>query len=241
MLTRLDKIIVSRGIAASRTRARDMILSGKISIRNQVITNPTREFDQSIEIEVLSPDIPWVSRAALKLVRALDEFKVDVKDKIALDIGASTGGFTQVLLERGASHVYAIDVGHYQLHSDLSYDPRVTSREGTHIKDVIKSDFELAPTIIVIDVSFISLEKVLDKASELLDTHGDIVALIKPQFEVGKENIGKGVVKDPELHKAVLEKITNLGRSLKFKINGPIESPIEGGDGNLEFLIHLYR
>ncbi len=241
MLVRLDKILVNTGIAASRARAQDMITSGKISVRNQVITNTKREFEHNIEIVVLSPDIPWVSRAALKLVRALHEFKIDVKDKVALDIGASTGGFTQVLLENGAKHVYAIDVGRYQMHDSLNYDSRITSREGVHIKDVEIEDFETLPSLIVIDVSFISLDKVLPKASELLAKKGDIIALIKPQFEVGKENIGKGIVKDPALHEMVKNKIVDLAKSLKFKIEGPIDSPIEGGDGNIEFLIHLYR
>jgi 23S rRNA (cytidine1920-2'-O)/16S rRNA (cytidine1409-2'-O)-methyltransferase len=241
MLVRLDKILVNNGIAASRARAQDMINSGKISIRNQIITNPKREFENDIEINVISPDIPWVSRAALKLVRALEEFKINPKDKVCLDIGASTGGFTQVLLSNGAKHVYAIDVGRYQFHNSLQSDERITVREGTHIKDVQISDFIDVPSLIVIDISFISLEKVLPKASELLSSHGDIVALIKPQFEVGKENVGKGIIKDPILHKSVCDKISELGKSLGFTVIGPINSPIEGGDGNLEFLIHFKR
>lgn len=241
MLTRLDKILVNNGIAVSRARAQNMILAGKISIRNQIITNPKREFEDDIFVDVISPDIPWVSRSALKLIRAIDEFRVDPNNKICLDIGASTGGFTQVLLSKGAKHVYSIDVGRDQFHKSLVDDDKITVREGTHIKDVEKSDFSEAPSLIVIDISFISLEKVLPKASELLNTHGDIIALIKPQFEVGKQNVGKGIVRDPVLHKSVCEKISEMGKSLGFQVEGPINSPIEGGDGNIEFLIHLKK
>lgn len=241
MLTRLDKILVNNSIAVSRARAQNMIISGKISIRNQIITNPKREFEDDIHIDVISPDIPWVGRAALKLLRAIEEFKINPNRKICLDIGASTGGFTQVLLSKGAKHVYAVDVGKYQFHSSLINDSRITVREGTHIKDVNKSDFIEDPSLIVIDISFISLEKVLPKASELLSTHGDIIALIKPQFEVGKENVGKGIVRDPVLHKSVCDKISEIGKSLGFEVFGPINSPIEGGDGNIEFLIHLKK
>lgn len=241
MPIRLDKLVVDRGFAPSRTRAQAMIEAGKISVNGVVVLNTSRGFAHDAEIVALEPDIPWVSRAALKLVRALDAFAVDPKDRIALDIGASTGGFTEVLLSRGAKHVYAIDVGTSQMHDKLLYDDRITVREGVHIRDVKSEDFAEAPALIVIDVSFISLSIVLPIAAQLLAPKGDIVALIKPQFEVGKENIGKGVVRDPELHKAVRERIALLGKELGFKVHGPIDSPIEGGDGNIEFLIHLSR
>lgn len=241
MRERLDKILVDRGFAASRQRAKEMILSGKIKINDNVITNYKREFEDNSNIIAIEEDIPWVSRAALKLVRALEIFNVEVANRVALDIGSSTGGFTQVLIEKGAKHVYAIDVGTNQFHSKLKSIPNITLREGTHIKDVDISDFTLRPSLIVIDVSFISLEKIIPKAKELMTEHGDIIALIKPQFEVGKENIGKGVVKDPELHKQVCEKIISLSDSLGFKHEDVIESPIHGGDGNIEFLIHMYK
>lgn len=241
MRERLDKILVDRGIAASRQRAKEMILSGKIKINDNVITNYKREFEHNSNVIALEEDIPWVSRAALKLVRALNSFDVNVKDRVALDIGSSTGGFTQVLIENGAKHVYAVDVGTNQFHHKLLDIPNITLREGTHIKDVEVSDFEELPSLVVIDVSFISLEKILPKAKELMTEHGDIIALIKPQFEVGKENVGKGVVKDPELHKMVRDKIIKLSNELGFKHEDIIESPIQGGDGNTEFLIHMYK
>lgn len=241
MLQRLDKIIVEKGFAPSRARAQSMIAAGKVAVNGQVVTNVKREFTEKDEVIALEADIPWVSRAALKLVRALDEFAVDPKDRIVLDIGASTGGFTEVVLSRGARHVYAIDVGTAQFHDKLLYDERITLREGVHIKDVEVSDFEELPSLIVIDVSFISLTKVLPKAAELLAPHGDIIALIKPQFEVGKENIGKGIVRDPALHKSVQANIVQVCKTLGFETHGPIDSPIEGGDGNIEFLIHLSR
>lgn len=241
MPIRLDKLVVDRGFAPSRTRAQAMIEAGKISVNGTVILNTSRGFAHDAEIVALVPDIPWVSRAALKLVRALDAFAVDPKDRIALDIGASTGGFTEVLLSLGAKHVYAVDVGTSQMHDKLLYDDRITVREGVHIRDVKSEDFAEAPSLIVIDVSFISLTIVLPIAAQLLAKKGDIVALIKPQFEVGKENIGKGVVRDPVLHASVRDRIATLGKELGFKVHGPIDSPIEGGDGNIEFLIHLSR
>ncbi len=241
MQTRLDKLVVENGIAPSRARAQAMIESGKITVNDIVVVNSSRMFSEGDMVRALTPDIPWVSRAALKLIHALDHFALDPNGRIALDIGASTGGFTEVLLERGAKHVYAIDVGTNQMHERLINDDRITLREGVHIRDVKREDFDELPSLIVIDVSFISLTKVLPLAQELLAPHGDVVALIKPQFEVGKEHIGKGVVRDPTLHAEVCDRIVGLSQDLGFIVQGPIESPIEGGDGNVEFLIHLSR
>jgi 23S rRNA (cytidine1920-2'-O)/16S rRNA (cytidine1409-2'-O)-methyltransferase len=236
---RLDKALVLRGTVTSRARAQTLIAEGKVSVNGKVEVEPDRTVKADDTILLLEADFPWVSRGGLKLAHALDHWHIDPTGKVALDVGASTGGFTDVLLARGVKKVYALDVGHDQLAAKLKNDPRVANMEGTHIADVLQEHFPLPIDLVVIDVSFISVTKVLPRAKEFLSPHGVVIALVKPQFEVGKQDIGKGVVKDSALHERVLADVTLAAQSAGFRIEGIILSPIEGGDGNKEFLMLL--
>jgi 23S rRNA (cytidine1920-2'-O)/16S rRNA (cytidine1409-2'-O)-methyltransferase len=234
---RLDHALALRGLVLSRTRGETLIANGDVAVNGVPVRVKGFLVGEDDILTLLQEDHAWVSRAALKLICALDNWQVDPKGKVVLDIGASTGGFTEVLLSRGAKKVYALDVGHGQLAEKLVNDPRVVNREGTHVKDLALADFAEPIDLIVIDVSFISLEKVFPKAKELLKKGGILIALIKPQFEVGKEHIGKGVVTDPKLHVNVVERIKESATKLGFLVEGIMESPILGGDGNKEFLL----
>lgn len=236
---RLDKALVLRGLVSSRTRAVLLIKEEKVSVNGSIVIEPDHNVREEDTILLVGEDIPWVSRGGLKLEHALFHWNINVEGKVALDIGASTGGFTDVLLSRGAKKVYALDVGHSQLAEKLKNDPRVVNREGVHIKDVSSSDFLEPLELIVVDVSFISLAHVLPKIKELLTQGGEVILLIKPQFEVGKDFIKKGVIKDPALHLHVLTEIILRAKGLGFVVSEPLPSPILGGDGNKEFLLHL--
>lgn len=238
---RLDKAMVARGFTSSRARGAALIDAGSVFVNGVVCTDRDRQVGEVDEITLTAATLPWVSRAALKLVHALDHWNIEVEDVVALDIGASTGGFTEVLLSRGARKVFAVDVGHDQLAPTVAADPRVISREGVHIKDVGVADFDEQPTLIVVDISFISLTKVLAKIKELTPKAGQVILLVKPQFEVGRASIGKGVVKDAHLHQEATDGVKNLALALGFAVDGPIPSPILGGDGNKEFLLRLIR
>lgn len=235
-VSRLDKELVSRGIVRSRARARVLIEEGGVFVNGIVVIKPDAEITVMDDITLSKEDIPWVSRAGSKLEHALLYWHIDPIGKTVLDIGASTGGFTDVLLSLGAKRVYALDVGHGQLAEKLRNDPRVVNMEGIHITDVSEKDFPDRIEMIVTDVSFISLEKILPKVKELLK-EGVFIALIKPQFEVGRERINKGVVRDPVLHEEVLAHIKNEAAALGFVVDGVTPSPILGGDGNKEFLM----
>jgi len=235
---RLDRALVARGLVSSRARGEALIRDGGVAVNGAVTTDKSFLVGAADAIILLQEDIPWVSRAALKLTHALDHWHIDPKGKVVLDIGASTGGFTEVLLARGARKVYALDVGHGQLASKLLASPKVVNMEGVHIKNVSVKDFAEPIDMIVVDVSFISLEKVLPKTKELLRTGGTLIALIKPQFEVGRERIKKGIVSDSKLHGAVVERIEACATELGFVVEGTIASPILGGDGNKEFLLY---
>ncbi len=238
---RLDKALVLRGLAGSRGRSKELIKEGAVSHNGKVTTDPSEETAEDDIVVLSRNDIPWVSRSALKLLHALDHFTVDVTGKYVVDIGAATGGFTEILLSRGAAHVYALDVGHGQLHERLRADKRVTNMEGVHIKEVKREDFPLKAELVTIDVSFISLTKVLEEAMSLLEKGGRIIALIKPQFEVGKEAINKGLVKDEKLRQRVIAEVALYARSLGLTVSDAEPSPILGGDGNKEFLILLTK
>lgn len=238
--SRLDKELVSRGLVQSRARAQVLIKEEGVLVNDICVTESDALIKTEDHISLTKADIPWVSRAGLKLEHALEYWYIDPKGKTVLDIGASTGGFTDVLLSRGAAKVYALDVGQGQLVEKLRNDPRVVNMEGTHIHDVSLGDFSSPIEMVVVDVSFISLEKILPKVRELL-TEGVVIALIKPQFEVGRERINKGVVRDQELHKEVLSRIEGEAIRLGFVLEGMIESPILGGDGNKEFLLCAKR
>lgn len=236
---RLDSLLVARGLVQSRDRAKKLIKEG-ILVNSKRVSKPDAKIPSDAEILIEGEDIPWVSRGGLKLERAFELWDLDVKNLTCLDIGASTGGFTDVLLSHDAKKVYALDVGHGQLAEKIRENPRVVNMEGTHINDVGGDQFTEPIDFICIDVSFISLDHVLPKASELISEGGQIVALIKPQFEMGKK-YKAGVVRDPEKHIEVINKIKLLAKQIGLEEMGLEESPILGGKGNKEFLILLKK
>lgn len=234
---RLDVFLVKEKGVLSRVQARERILAGDVSMNGIVVTKPALNVSEKDTVTISGEGPRFVSRAGLKLQHAFDEWGLDVTGATCVDIGASTGGFTEVLLRHGARKVYAIDVGHDQLHVSLRNDRRVVSREGVHIKDVTPESFDETISCVVIDVSFISLEKVLPKAKEFLRGGGWCIALIKPQFEVGKDNTKKGIVTDDTKRSEAVVKICACAETLGFHIIGVTHSPIRGGDGNKEFLL----
>ena len=240
---RLDIALVDRGLAPTRARARDAILRGHVTVGGRLSTQPAQTVEPDTEIAVDDPAAGYVSRAALKLVAGLDRFGFAAAGRAALDLGASTGGFTQVLLERGARKVFAVDVGHGQLAPALVHDPRVTSREGLNARDLSAADLGEPVGAIVADVSFISLKLALPPALRLAAPDAWGVFLVKPQFEVGREHVGKGgIVRDPHLGERTAADIAQwLDAEMGWRASGLILSPIEGGDGNREFLIGATR
>ncbi|AMJ59099.1 TlyA family RNA methyltransferase [Bosea sp. PAMC 26642] len=236
MKSRADQFLVERGLFESRARAQAAIAAGLVTADGEVVRKASSMIAADAEIRATAPH-PYVSRGGLKLEAALDAFGFDPAGCACLDIGASTGGFTDLLLRRGAARVHAVDVGHGQLHASLRSDPRVVSLEGRDVRSLSTSELGEAPALAVIDVSFISLQLVLPPVAALLAPHGRIVALIKPQFEAGRAALKKGVVRDEAIHQKVCEEIAGLLGDLRFAVEGPIPSPITGGDGNREFLI----
>lgn len=237
---RLDELLVERGLFASRSRARDAVLRGTVRVAGAPETKPGKTVDATAELAVDDPAQAYVSRAALKLVAALDHFRFDVEGAVALDIGASTGGFTQVLLQRGAARVIALDVGHHQLHESLVRDPRVTVLESVNARDLTSATLDgAAPDLIVADVSFISLKLALPPALELAAPGARGILLVKPQFEAGRDAIGKGgILRETSLGPAIAQDLCNwLDARAGWHALGWIASPIAGGDGNREFLI----
>ncbi|OEI82272.1 TlyA family rRNA (cytidine-2'-O)-methyltransferase [Brucella sp. BO3] len=237
---RLDQLLVERGFFATRSRARDAIQRGTVKVDGRLITKPGQMVARDAALAVEDPASAYVSRAALKLVAALDHFDLDVKGRTALDIGASTGGFTQVLLERGAHHVIAIDVGHDQLHESLRHDPRVTSKEGVNARalELVHLDTR-AVDCVVSDVSFISLRLALPPALALAEKGAICALLVKPQFEAGREAIGKGgILRDPAYGERMAQELKSwLEKQPGWRALGLCPSPIEGGDGNREYLL----
>jgi 23S rRNA (cytidine1920-2'-O)/16S rRNA (cytidine1409-2'-O)-methyltransferase len=238
---RADRLLVDRGLVSSRERARALIMAGDVIIGDHKVDKPGQLVDATQAVRI-KDDIPFVSRGGLKLQKALEYFAVDVHGLTVLDVGASTGGFTDCLLQRGASHVYAVDVGYGQLAWKLRQDGRVLSLEKTNIRYLEPETLPTLADMAVIDASFISLDKVLPNTLRLVKSSGTIIALIKPQFEVGKGEVGKGgVVRDPEKHAAVIESICSLAESLHLEVVGVTESPITGPKGNREFLVYLRK
>lgn len=236
MKERADKVLAEKGLVSTRSQAKSLIENGDVKVKGLLIKKAGELIDPEAEIEITSE--LFVGRGALKLEKALATFSVSVKDKIFLDVGASTGGFTQVLLNAGASKVYAIDVGHDQLAPELRKNPRVINLEGTNIKD-LSSLPELADGA-VMDLSFISITKVLDKVKELLNPGSFLIALVKPQFEAGRERLPKdGVVKDPKVQEAVLNEVLAYAEAHGWVHHQTIDSPILGKSGNKEFLSWL--
>ena len=239
---RLDKLLLDRGLVASRERARALIMTGAVLVRGQPQTKPGTLIDPAAEITLRAADHPYVSRGALKLVKGLDSFAIDPAGQVALDIGASTGGFSDVLLRRGAARVYAIDVGYGQLAWSIRQDPRVVVLERHNVRTIEPARVPEPCDLAVIDVSFISLTLVLPRVAELLrPPHGKpIVALVKPQFEVGRERVGKGgVVRDPEARRGAVDKVRAWAGAHGLTAGGDVESPITGPAGNVEYLLLL--
>jgi 23S rRNA (cytidine1920-2'-O)/16S rRNA (cytidine1409-2'-O)-methyltransferase len=240
---RLDQLLVDRGLVESRTKAQALVLAGRVWSGDRRLDKAGAALPVDVPLLVRGRDHPWVSRGGIKLAHALDHFGIDPKDKVALDIGASTGGFTDVLLSRGAKRVYAVDVGHGQLAWKLRQDPRVVVRERCNARHLTASEVPEAPDLVVCDASFIGLETVLPASLALAASDAQLVALIKPQFEVGPDRVGKGgVVREPELHREVCERIVAwLNAQADWHVDGVTESPIRGPEGNIEFLVAARR
>ena len=224
----------------SRAKAQAAIDAGLVIANDTIVRKASEEIAVDARLSA-SPAHPYVSRGGVKLAAALDQSGFDPKGKVCLDVGASTGGFTQVLLERGALQVYAIDVGRGQLHESLGKRPQVVSLEETDIRKVSPTAFREAPNFLTVDVSFISLKLVLPHALILLTERAELIALIKPQFEAGREHVKKGIVRDAAIQRAVCDDIAGFVESLGWRVAGVIPSPIEGGDGNAEFLLGASR
>lgn len=237
---RLDVLVVNHGLAPSRERARALILAGQVTVDGQVISKAGTSVKVDAHVDLTTPAHPYVGRGGLKLAHALDTFGVIVAGRRALDIGASTGGFTDVLLQRGARDVIALDVGHGQLDWKLRTDPRVLVREGVNARALTRADVPHAVDIVTVDVAFISLRLILPALPPFLAPHADIVALVKPQFEAGRDQVGKGgLVKDPRVHEAVVEKVTDQAAESGLTRVAMTPSPITGATGNREFFLHL--
>jgi 23S rRNA (cytidine1920-2'-O)/16S rRNA (cytidine1409-2'-O)-methyltransferase len=240
---RLDTLLVEKGLVESREKARALILAGQIDVDGHGAAKAGTMVPIDADIRVIGPDHPWVSRGGVKLAHALDSFSIDATDTIAFDIGASTGGFTDVWLQRGARHVIALDVGHSQLHWKVRSDPRVTVIEhanARHLKPGDLPDPGGPITRVSIDVSFISLRHIFPVVPALVGRPAEIVALVKPQFEAGRSDVGKGgLVTDPDVHARVTAEVTAAAAEVGLSRVGLIDSPITGAHGNHEFLMHL--
>jgi 23S rRNA (cytidine1920-2'-O)/16S rRNA (cytidine1409-2'-O)-methyltransferase len=237
---RIDKLLVERGLAESRTRAQALVMAGLVLVGERRVEKPSETYEPDSPVRVRGSEDPaarFVGRGALKLEAALDAFKLDVRDFLCLDVGASTGGFTDCLLQRGARRVVAVDVGHNQIDYRLRTDPRVEVREGVNARHLTPEDFEAAFDLVVMDVSFISATKVLPALVPLVKDGGSLIVLVKPQFEVGRGEVGKGgVVRDPAQHARVVEEVNRAARELGLAERGVVDSPILGAEGNKEFL-----
>jgi 23S rRNA (cytidine1920-2'-O)/16S rRNA (cytidine1409-2'-O)-methyltransferase len=239
---RLDKLMVEKGLVPSREKAQALIMIGGVKVNGQVMRKPGQKIREDALIEILQPPCPYVSRGGVKLEGAIKGFGINVEGKVCLDVGASTGGFTDCLLQHGAKRVYAVDVGWGQLHWKLRNDPRVICLEKRNIRYLPKEEIPEEVDLVTIDTSFISLKLVIPAVLKFLKEKAEILALIKPQFEVGKGEVGKGgVVRDSEKHKRVIEEIRIFSQNLGLHPVGVIESPILGPKGNKEFFIYLIK
>ena len=242
MKERLDVMMVNRGLAESREKAKAIIMSGIVYVDNIKEDKAGSTFDEKAQIEVRGNTLKYVSRGGLKLEKAMDCFGVSLAGKVAMDVGSSTGGFTDCMLQNGAVKVYSVDVGHGQLAWKLRNDERVVCMEKTNIRYVTPDDIEDRIAFASIDVSFISLTKVLPPVKELLTDDGEIVCLIKPQFEAGREKVGKkGVVRDQKVHVEVVEMIVDFARQIGFKTLDLSYSPIKGQEGNIEYILYITK
>ncbi len=239
---RLDILLVKRGLAESREKAKAIIMSGNVFVDQQREDKAGTTFPEKVHIEVRGQAMKYVSRGGYKLEKAIEQYGVSVQDKICMDVGSSTGGFTDCMLQNGASKVYAVDVGTNQLAWKLRQDPRVVSMEKTNIRYLEPDQIEDKIAFASIDVAFISLTKVLVPVRNLLEMQGEVVCLIKPQFEAGREKVGKkGVVRDQAVHIEVIEMVTNFARQIGFLPLKLDYSPIKGPEGNIEYLLHIRK
>jgi 23S rRNA (cytidine1920-2'-O)/16S rRNA (cytidine1409-2'-O)-methyltransferase len=240
MRSRLDLEIARRGLAISREAAQRLIMAGRVRVNSRPANKSDLKVDDATQIAIVGAEREYASRGAYKLLAALDHFGIAVENRYALDVGASTGGFTDILLRRGAAHVIALDVGYGQLAERLRLDPRVTVMDRTNVRYVRADDLPYQPGLVTIDASFISLKLILPPVLALLAPPADVIALVKPQFEVGKHHIGKGgIVRDPQRRLLALTEIVNFGVNLGLSSSGWIDSPITGAAGNCEFLVSL--
>lgn len=240
--TRLDLLLADRGLAPSRERARALILAGQVRVNGQTTTKAGTLVQHDADLTLDVPDHPYVGRGGIKLAHALDAFAIDVRGRPALDVGASTGGFTDVLLRRGAASVIALDVGHGQLDWTLRSDPRVIVREHVNARALTRADVPHDVDVVTIDVSFISLRHILPALLPFSSSGADVVALVKPQFEAGREEVGKGgLVTDPAVHATVVARVIEDAQRLGYAARGQTPSPITGATGNREFFVHLTR
>jgi len=237
---RADILLVERGLFESRAKAQAAIAAGQVTAGGVPVRKASDEVPLGAALQA-TPEHSWVSRGGVKLAAALDHFGFDPQGRVCLDVGASTGGFTQVLLARGARRVYAVDVGRAQLHASLCADKRVVSLEATDVRTLEPASLPEAPDFATVDVSFISLKLVLPALDRLLRRPADLIALIKPQFEAGKTHLKKGIVRDPAVHASVCDSIAAFAVSLGWDVAGVIPSPIAGGEGNREFLLGARR
>jgi 23S rRNA (cytidine1920-2'-O)/16S rRNA (cytidine1409-2'-O)-methyltransferase len=240
--TRLDVALVERGLAASRERAQALIMAGQVRVDGQVVSKASVGVSAEAQVALDVPDHPYVSRGGVKLAHALDDFKIDPSGMRALDVGASTGGFTDVLLQRGAAGVIALDVGHGQLDWKLRNDPRVDVHEGVNARMLTPADVPHPVDLVVIDVSFISLGHILRALPPFMNDDAEVVALVKPQFEAGRDEVGKhGLVTDPAVHDAVIARVTQQAEAAGFARLGMAPSAITGATGNQEFFLRLRK
>ncbi|OFV94461.1 MAG: hypothetical protein A3H95_08875 [Acidobacteria bacterium RIFCSPLOWO2_02_FULL_64_15] len=239
---RLDVVLVERGLVASRERARALILAGQVKVDGQVVSKAGALVAAAARVELVTPDHPYVSRGGVKLAHALDAFGIDPAGRHALDIGASTGGFTDVLLGRGAATIVALDVGHGQLDWRLRNDPRVIVREGVNARYLSRDDVPPPTDLVTIDVAFISLDHIFPALGPFVQPGTDVVALVKPQFEAGRDQVGKGgLVTDPAVHEAVLARVTEAAAQAGLERIGMAPAAITGATGNQEFFLHLRK
>jgi 23S rRNA (cytidine1920-2'-O)/16S rRNA (cytidine1409-2'-O)-methyltransferase len=236
---RLDQLVVERGLASSRERARALILAGQVTVDDRPATKAGTSVDDRAAIALVTPDHPYAGRGGLKLAHALDRFHIEVRGRECLDIGASTGGFTDVLLQRGAARVVALDVGHGQLDWTLRNDPRVRVIERFNARHLTLADLPGPIDLATIDVSFISLRQILPAVTPVLRPGADVVALVKPQFEAGRAEVRKGIIRDPAVHARVLEEVAAAGAEVGLSRVASTPSPITGQKGNVEFLVHF--
>lgn len=242
---RLDVLVTERGLAPSREKAKLIIMAGEVFVDGQREDKAGMTFPETAEITLKQSKkelFPFVSRGGLKLDKAVKAFRLDLSGRVCMDVGASTGGFTDCMLQNGAVKVYSVDVGRGQLDWKLREDPRVTVMEKTNIRYVTPEDIEERPSFVSIDVSFISLTKVLPPVKDLMETEGELVCLIKPQFEAGREKVGKkGVVRDPKIHEEVIREVVTFASAIGLVPKELEFSPIKGPEGNIEYLVHLLK